>query len=109
MIARTWHGLVPIAKKDKFSKYLNETGVKEATAIKGNQGAYVHIVEQDQYAHFFLCTIWSSWDDIIKFAGESPNIAVTYPEDSLYELTSDPIVIHLEVTTNKNPFAPISL
>ena len=45
MISRTWHGLVPISKKDAFNEYLYETGV----------------------------TIWSEWDDIKKFAGDSTN------------------------------------
>ncbi len=105
MISRTWHGLVPISKKDAFNEYLYETGVKDTTAIEGNQGAYVHSVEQEQYAHFFLCTIWSEWDDIKKYAGDKPDIAVTYPEDSVYGLISDPIVIHQQVGTNANPFA----
>ncbi len=104
MISRTWHGLVPLNKKDAFYKYLNETGVKEAVSIPGNLGAYVHVEDQGQYAHFFLCTVWSSWEDIVKFAGNRPTIAVTYPEDRYYELVSDPIVIHQEVTTDKDPF-----
>jgi hypothetical protein len=104
MITRTWHGIVPIEKKSDFNDYLIETGVKESLEINGNLAAYVHIVEQNEYAHFFLCTIWSSWNDILLFAGNEPNIAVTYPEDSTYELISDPIVIHQEVETNQNPF-----
>ena len=104
MISRTWHGLVPLNKKEAFNKYLNETGVNEAVSIPGNLGAYVHVEEQDQYAHFFLCTVWSSWEDIVKFAGKSPDIAVTYPEDSKYGLISDPIVIHQEVAADTNPF-----
>ncbi len=104
MISRTWHGLVPLEKKAEFEVYLSETGVKEATLIKGNHGAYVHIEEQEGYAHFFLCTVWDSWEDVVEFAGEKPSIAVTYPEDSKYGLISDPIVIHQQVNTDKNPF-----
>lgn len=104
MISRTWHGMVPIDKKEAFAFYLNETGVKESVAIKGNLGAYVHVAEQEEYAHFFLCTVWSSWEDIILFAGKKPEIAVTYPEDSFYGLVSDPIVIHQEIKTAENPF-----
>ncbi|MHB8064988.1 MAG: hypothetical protein ACYDG2_20595 [Ruminiclostridium sp.] len=107
MITRTWHGIVPIDNKYDFSAYLNETGVKESLAINGNLAAYVHIVEQNEYAHFFLCTIWSCWDDISLFAGSEPNIAVTYPEDNAYGLISDPIVIHQEVSTIQNPFTNI--
>lgn len=107
MISRTWHGIVPINKKDAFESYLDETGVKDSLAIQGNMGAYVRVVEQNEHAHFFLCTIWSSWEDIKLFAGEEPEIAVTYPKDSFYELISDPIVIHQEVETDRNPFIKI--
>jgi hypothetical protein len=107
MITRTWHGIVPLEKKSDFQAYLNKTGVEESLALNGNLGAYVEIVEQDDYAHFFLCTIWVSWDAIFLFAGNQPNIAVTYPEDVKYGLISDPIVIHQEVGTNENPFTKV--
>jgi len=104
MISRTWHGMVPLNMKDGFEKYEYETGVKETLAIKGNQGAYLKIVEQGQYAHFFLCTKWDSMKSMIEYAGEQPTIAVTYPEDEKYGLISDPIVIIQEVTDNQDPF-----
>jgi len=104
MISRTWHGIVPIQLKEAFAIYLGETGVSDTTAIKGNMGAFVKIIEQREYAHFFLCTLWNSMESMISYAGENPTIAVTYPEDDKYGLISDPIVIHQEVTTAKNPF-----
>ncbi|MEK5108794.1 hypothetical protein MHI57_19150 [Cytobacillus sp. FSL K6-0129] len=104
MITRTWHGIVPLEKKADFEDHLNKTGVEESISLDGNLGAYVKIVEQDKYAHFFLCTVWSSWDVIHLFAGSEPTIAVTYPEDEKYGLISDPIVIHQEVSTIENPF-----
>jgi hypothetical protein len=104
MISRTWHGIVPTRFKDEFEIYLGKTGVGDATAIKGNSGAYVRIVEQGEYAHFFLCTIWDSLESIILYAGDNPTIAVTYPEDDKYGLISDPIFIHQEVASAKNPF-----
>lgn len=104
MISRTWHGIVPIYMKDQFEKYENETGVKDTMALKGNRGAYLKIVEQEQYAHFFLCTMWDSMESVREYAGNNPTVAVTYPEDDKYELISDPIVIIQEVSDNKNPF-----
>lgn len=104
MISRTWHGIVPIKMKNEFAVYLEATGVCDTTAITGNRGAYVKIVEQGEYAHFFLCTIWDSMESIISYAGENPTTAVTYPEDNKYALISDPIVIHQEVTSADNPF-----
>ena len=105
MISRTWHGIVPIKMKDAFEKYEYETGVKDTLAIKGNKGAFLKIVEQGEYAHFFLCTKWDSMASMIAYAGDNPTIAVTYPEDDQYGLISDPIVILQEVTDERNPFS----
>ncbi len=104
MISRTWHGIVPILNKNEFEKYEYETGVKDTQAIKGNKGAYLKIVEQGEYVHFFLCTKWDSMESMIAYAGNQPTIAVTYPEDDKYGLISDPIVVIQEVHDNRNPF-----
>lgn len=104
MISRTWHGIVPIHMKEAFEKYEYETGVKDALGIRGNQGAYLKIHEQGEYTHFFLCTKWDSMECVIAYAGNSPTIAITYPEDEKYGLISDPIVIMQEVSDSKNPF-----
>lgn len=104
MISRTWHGMVPLRFKDGFKAYLEQTGIKDTTAIKGNLGAYVKIVEQHGYAHFFLCTVWDTMDSIMAYAGNTPAIAVTYPEDGNFQLISDPIVIHQTVSSAQNPF-----
>ena len=104
MITRTWHGIVPIQFKKEFEQYLNETGVNDTLAINGNLGAFVKVVDQGEYAHFFLCTIWDSMESVISYAGANPERAVTYPEDHQYRLISDPIVIHQQITTANNPF-----
>lgn len=104
MISRTWHGIVPIKNKSGFEKYEYETGVKDTKNIKGNEGAYLKIVEQGEYAHFFLCTKWDSMASMIEYAGNQPAVAVTYPEDDKYGLISDPIVIIQEVSDGCNPF-----
>jgi len=104
MISRTWHGIVPIGMRDLFENYEYETGVKDTLAINGNKGAFLKIVEQGVYAHFFLCTKWDSMESIIAYAGNNPAIAVTYPEDEKYGLISDPIVMIQEVCDDGNPF-----
>lgn len=90
--------------KDAFEKYEYETGVKDALTVKGNSGAFLKIVEQGEYAHFFLCTKWDSMESIITYAGTDPDVAVTYPEDYKYGLISDPVVIMQEVSDDRNPF-----
>lgn len=104
MISRTWHGIVPIENKDEFYIYEYETGVKDALSTKGNIGAYLKVVAQGNYAHFFLCTVWDNMTAVKLYAGENPTVAVTYPKDDKYSLISDPIVIMQKVNDNKNPF-----
>lgn len=105
MISRTWHGLVPLEMKEGFYRYLEATGVKDATSLSGNKGAIVKVIDQGNYAHFFLCTLWDKLEDVILFAGVNPTVAVTYPEDQKYGLISDPIVIHQEIMHVHNPFS----
>ncbi len=109
MISRTWHGMVPKNKRNDFESYLNQTGVNEAIEIAGNKGVYTKIVDQDEYSHFFLCTIWSTWEDIKLYAGNKPYLAITYPEDEQFSLISDPIVIHQHVNSCDNPFSIIPI
>ena len=104
MISRTWHGMVPLEFKEGFKEYLTQTGIKDTKEIRGNRGAFVKVVVQGNYAHFFLCTFWETMEDVIKYAGNKPEIAVRYPEDAQYRLISDPIVIHLKVNSSDNPF-----
>ncbi|URN83728.1 hypothetical protein CHL1_002883 [Acetobacterium wieringae] len=105
MFSRTWHGIVPLKMRAAFEQYEYQTGVKESLAIPGNRGAFLKIVEQGDFAHFFLCTKWDSMASMIAYAGQEPLIAVTYPEDEHYGLISDPIVIIQEVADDSDPFA----
>ncbi|GFM09053.1 hypothetical protein NCT2013_14710 [Enterobacter sp. M4-VN] len=47
---------------------------------------------QGGWEHFFLATYWQDLQSVKIFAGESYNIAVTYPGDEEFELLSDPYV-----------------
>lgn len=94
MIVRSWHGIVPIKKARGFQDYLIKSGLAEVKAVPGNLGAYIHRQSQDEYEHFFMVSYWIDMEAIKAFAGDNPNIAVTYPEDDKYDLVSDPLVLH---------------
>jgi hypothetical protein len=104
MIVRTWHGIVPLDKADGFRVHLLNTGVSEAKALPGNEGAYIYSHPQGEFEHFFMVSYWDNIDSISLFAGSNPNIAVTYPEDSKFCLISDPIVLHHEVQKMPSEF-----
>ena len=105
MISRTWHGLVPRDKRDAFEQYEYETGIKDTTSLKGNCGAYLKIVDQDEYSHFFLCTKWDTMESMVAYEGDNPRVAVTYTKDEEFGLISDPIVDIQEVNDKCNPFS----
>lgn len=97
MIVRTWHGCVPLRHRQGFAEHLHETGVAHAQATAGNCGAFVRQEVQGEYAHFFLATYWESLSAIKRFAGEQYQVAVTYPDDDVFALISDPYVFHHQV------------
>lgn len=90
MIVRTWHGCVPLQHAEGFAKHLELTGVEHARGIPGNRGALVRRENQGEWAHFFLATYWQDLAAVKAFAGEDYHVAVTYPDDEVFELLSDP-------------------
>lgn len=97
MIVRTWHGCVPLKHAEGFAKHLEKTGVEHSKSIDGNQGAFVRRETQGEWEHFFLATYWQDLRSIKAFAGKNYHVAVTYPDDEVFALLSDPYVFQHEV------------
>ena len=102
MIARTWHGVVPMDKGDAYFEYLKETGLRDSRATSGNNGIQILRREIGDKVHFIFITFWDSYESIRKFAGDRPERARYYPEDKDYLLDLEPLVDHYEVLTNSN-------
>ena len=102
MIARIWHGIVPAKKADDYYLYLQKTGLKDYQAIAGNLVVFVLRRIEDDKAHFTLITHWESMDAIRKFAGDEPEKAVYYPEDSDYLLEFEEFVAHHDILFAQN-------
>lgn len=100
MIARTWHGAVPVEKSDAYHGYLLETGVSDYRKTPGNRGVYVLRRNEGETTHFLLLTLWDSLDAIRAFAGDDIERARYYPEDEEYLLELEPTVTHYEVLTS---------
>lgn len=97
MIARTWHGVTPIAKADEYLQLMRTVAVPDYQAIAGNRGVYVMRRIEGETAHFLLLTLWDSADAIRKFAGEDIEKAKYYDFDPDYLLELEPTVTHYEV------------
>lgn len=97
MIARTWHGVTPLAKADEYLDYLHRTGIPDYRATEGNQGVYVLRRLDGDQVHFLLISLWDSMAAIGKFAGPDVEKARYYPQDADYLLELEPNVTHYEV------------
>ena len=100
MIARTWHGVVPIDKADEYHQYLLRTGVPDYKATPGNRGVHVLRRMDETNAHFLLVSFWESLDHIRAFAGEDVEVARYYPEDAEFLIELEPQVTHYEVLSS---------
>lgn len=97
MIARSWHGRVPVSKSASYWEYLLRTGLADYLATPGNRGVLVQRRVEGDVAHYVLTTLWDSIDAIKRFAGDQYELARYYPEDDDYLLEREPFVSHTEV------------
>jgi heme-degrading monooxygenase HmoA len=97
MIARTWHGVTPVAKADDYLNLMRTVAIPDYQAISGNRGVYVMRRIEGETAHFLLLTLWDSADAIRQFAGEDMDKAKYYDFDADYLLELEPTVTHYEV------------
>ncbi len=97
MVARTWHGAVPIEKSDTYLNLMETVALAEYEASPGNQGAFLLHRTADDAVHFAMLTFWDSLDTIRAFAGKSIDIAKYYDFDPYYLIEMEPTVLHHEV------------
>jgi len=97
MIARQWIGETLESDADSYFKYLEETGVREVRATKGNQGVWLLRRVHDGRAEFIFISLWDSLESVKTFAGPEYEKAVYYPEDEKFLLNLNPHVTHYEV------------
>ena len=97
MIARIWKGSVKLADKAAYHAYMQQTGLPEYQACKGNRGVTLLCREHNGSAEFTFITLWESLEAIKEFAGQDYEKAVYYPEDKEFLLEMKPKVLHYEV------------
>ena len=97
MIARTWHGRVPVAKGDAYEAYLRRTGLADLAATPGNRGLLVLRRTEGDVTHFVLTSLWDSVEAIRRFAGDDYERARYYDADDDFLLEREPFVTHHDV------------
>jgi hypothetical protein len=97
MIARIWHGAVPVAKSDVYLDRMRSVALPDYKSTSGNRGAYcLHRVEGD-LAHFEMLTFWEDVDAIKRFAGNDYQIPKYYDFDRSFLVELEPYVRHYTV------------
>ena len=106
MIARVWHGRVPLAKAAAYESYLQATGLADYRSTPGNLGVYLLRRDEGDVAHFTTLTFWESVAAVQAFAGPEYERARYYPEDDAYLLEREPHVTHYDVVARHPADAP---
>jgi len=97
MIARLWHGTVPIEKSDAYLKKMRVVALPGYTKIEGNKGAWVlHRIDGD-IAHYEMLTFWQDVESIKRFAGEDYEVAYYYDFDDEFLIEKEPHVRHWDL------------
>ena len=99
MIARVWHGVVPVEKADGYEKYLaaSDRGVRAYQAIRGNRGVSLLRRVEGNRVHFLLISFWDSAAAIREYAGADIDRAQYFEYDRECLLEPEPTVAHHDV------------
>ncbi|WP_286929458.1 MULTISPECIES: hypothetical protein [Aeromicrobium] len=98
MIMRRWRGAVRAQDADAYIAHQDDTGVREYRATPGNRGVFVLRRPLGDLVEVVTLSLWDSMEDVRRFAGEQPEVAVFYPGDDELLVEKDLHVDHWEVT-----------
>jgi heme-degrading monooxygenase HmoA len=105
MIARIWHGAVPVSKGSEYLGLMRKIALPAYQATQGNRGAWcLHRAERDA-THFQMLTFWDDTEAIRRFAGHDYKMAKYYDFDCDYLIEMEPQVLHYDVYLD-NSFGP---
>jgi hypothetical protein len=96
MIARMWHGMVPVSKADEYLDLMRTIALPEYLATGGNRGASCLRRTEANVTHFEMLTFWEDTNGIKRFAGDDFSMAKYYDFDYLIE--KEACVRHYEVS-----------
>jgi heme-degrading monooxygenase HmoA len=107
MIARVWHGVVPLEKAEGYGKYLSESdrGVRDYRRTPGNRGAFLFRRVANDQAHFLFVSLWDSREAIQAYAGPDIDRARYFPYDLECLVEPELEVTHYEVLVAHGPGA----
>jgi hypothetical protein len=99
MIARRWHGRVPVAKGREYLRLMAAVGLPDYRSTPGNLGAWCLHRTEAEILHIEMLTFWEDESAIRRFAGEDMAKAKYYDFDPDYLLELEPEVVHFEIVS----------
>jgi hypothetical protein len=97
MIARIWHGIVPLAKADEYLTLMRTVALPEYRSTPGNRGAWCLRRVEGEIVHFDMLTFWDDVDAIRRFAGDDYEAAKYYDFDADFLIEFEPGVRHCDL------------
>ena len=97
MIARRWHGRVPVSKAEDYLRLMKEVGLPDYRSTEGNRGAWCLDRSEGDVTHVEMFTLWDDLEAIRRFAGDDLLRAKYYDFDPDFLLELEPEVTHFEV------------
>jgi hypothetical protein len=97
MIARLWHGTVPVSKSDEYLGLMTTVALPDYEKVPGNRGAFCLRRVEGDVAHFEMLTFWDDVEAIKRFAGKRHQMAKYYDFDDAFLIEKEPNVRHFEV------------
>ncbi len=106
MIARIWHGTVPVPKGQEYLHLMRTIALPEYKSIVGNRGAWCLSRTEADLTHFEMLTFWDNTAAIQRFAGEDYTRARYYDFDPDFLIEMEPYVRHYNLYTATHPDHP---
>ena len=97
MIARIWHGRVPLEKSEEYLEKMRNIALPDYERTPGNRGAYCLRRIEGNLAYFQMLTFWDDVDAIKRFAGEDYQQSRYYDFDDDFLIENEPFVLHFEI------------
>jgi heme-degrading monooxygenase HmoA len=100
VVARHWRGWIRSEDAERYTAYVQETGIDELVATPGNHGAQIWLRPVGERTEIVVVSYWDSRDSIRAFAGDDIEVAHYYPEDEEFLVERDMHVTHYDVVSS---------
>ncbi|BDZ46680.1 hypothetical protein [Naasia aerilata] len=96
-VVRTWTGWVRPEDRERYTEYVEATGLGAYRTTPGNLGAFLMYADEGDRTRITTISFWTDFDVIRGFAGDDISQAVFYPEDDEYLVARETTVTHAVV------------